>query len=393
MTQVIEVPLVSTAKTQFLACVETEDSKYTSFSLTTRPNEHGDASFDSQLTRGHMDILIVDSIRSGTGRDSRNNFGENILKPLFTSLGIPHQVLRTRDSDSAAQLGHTLRPCSQNTIIIFLSGDTTISEFLNSLNRNTFAGSRPTLSLLPLPLGTGNAWANSLGLCCPATSLSGFLQGKLAHQSFPLYQATFPNGFEMIFFIVLSVGFHANLLHLCSQQRFQSLGVERFRIASQEIFQSYSLKYRLCVSGLPTRDYAYFALINTPDLESSYKPSPQSDPLRSQLHVLGYSSNLQQQALINEIMKGYSNQAGDNIHGDGVTYVPYDHALDVTFDQVPENVSNNYYEICCDGHLLNMLSLQPENHEFDGRICIRFLKDFSSFKLKVMTPCNGLYDF
>lgn len=386
MKQVAEVPLVSTAKTQFWACVETDDNKYTSFSLVSRPNEYRDASLDPQLTRGQKDILIVDSIKSGTGRDSRNNFGKNVLEPLFTLLGIPHKVVRTQDSDAAGQLGHTFQPSTENTILIFLSGDTTISEFLNGLNRRVFEGLRHTLSLVPLPLGTGNAWANSLGLRCPAASLSCFLQGQLTLRKFPLYKATFPNGFEMIFFIILSIGFHANLLHLCKQQRFQSLGVERFKIASQEILQKYPLEYRLQVSGLPTRDYSYFALINTPNLEASYKPSPQSNSLRFQLHVLGYSSKLQQASLVSKIMKGYSNRAGDDISGDGVIYEPYNHALEVVFDQVPENVSNTYFEICCDGHLLNMLSLQPQGQKFDGRIRIQFLKNFTSFELNVMVP-------
>lgn len=321
MAQIVEVPLVCSHNTQFSVVVETEGSKNVSFSLLRHPNDQFSATLDPELvSRKKGDILVVDSIKSGTGRDVKNDFCTNVIQPVFTELGLDYRVVKTENENSVAELGRNFRPCGQNTTVIFLSGDTSISEFVNNLTQEQQGTIRPTVNLLALPLGTGNAWANSLGFRTAATALAEFLQGFLKPKNFPLYKAIFPNGYEIVFFIILSIGFHANLLHLCDQPRFKKLGVERFRLASKEIFEDYILDYPLQVTQRPLEHYSYFALINTPNLEQNYKPSPKSNPLTSELHLLGYSSGLPQPMLINRIMKGYSNQPETDINEEGVTY-------------------------------------------------------------------------
>ncbi|SCU94081.1 LANO_0E05622g1_1 [Lachancea nothofagi CBS 11611] len=388
MAEQTSIPLIQVANKRYKVLTESQNGQYESFSLESEVTGKDLPTTPDEIAflRG-KEIIVLDSVKSGKGRTAQNDFCSNVIEPIFHQLQISARIIRTYSQESVAQHAQSLAATNPTTIVIFLSGDTTISEFINNLNQScTDSSQKPSLWLLPLPFGTGNAWTTSLEIQCPVTAFGKFLQNKLSPKTFPLYKAIFPNQFEIVFFIILSIGFHANLLHLCEQHRFHNLGVEKFRIAAQEILESYKLDYPLIIPGQSSpSNFAYFALINTPHLEKTYKPSPKSDPLKSELHVLGYSAALTKPELIEKIMKGYSTKKGDDISADGVTYKPFASDFDITFDQQASSASKNAFEICCDGHLLNMIELQQEGADFDGRIKIRFLDQYSSFDLKVLT--------
>lgn len=230
-------------------------------------------------------------------------------------------------------------------------------------------------------MGTGNAWASSLSHVNPIESFGSYIGGSLRLSSFPLYRALFPNNYSIVFFIIFSLGFHANLLHACEDPELKKIGTERFKMAAQKILQEYDLRLDISV-GQFSNSYAYFAIINTTNLEQTYIPSPLSDPLKPELHILGYSSGLSTEKLTQEIMRGYQNKIGDGIGmTEGVTYRPLASNFDVVLDY-PENSPAYKFEICCDGTLLNFSEQQLEN-AYSNKIQIEFLTCYSPFSLKV----------
>ncbi|QEU58766.1 hypothetical protein KDRO_B00290 [Kluyveromyces lactis] len=299
------------------------------------------------------ELLIIDSVFSGSGRDKECDFATNVIAQFFEQVIVPYRLIRTTSKSSVIELASSIDSTRQYTVL-FLSGDTSISEFVNNLPLN-----HDCISVLPFPMGTGNAWASSLKLMDPAVIFSQFVNGKLSCNDFPLYKATFDDGYVLKFFIILSLGFHANLLHLCEEDEYQKMGIERFRVASQRILREYKLESRVSIPNILEGSFSYFALINTTNLEPTYMPSPNSDPLKSQLHVLAYQSSLDRVEFQKRVLMGYSNTKHSNILQNGTFYKPLPFCFNVEVLDAPSQKSN--FEVCCDGQLLNLLELKGNN--------------------------------
>ncbi|AGO11183.1 AaceriAFR288Cp [[Ashbya] aceris (nom. inval.)] len=361
---------------QYAAVELWADGKLKSVELAVR--EGGGAG--PQPPRGP--VVVLDSVRSGAGRGPATDFYAKVIGPVFEVLGVAHEYVRTSSADSVRELAATFPRASATTVLV-MSGDTTISEFVNAL------GSGAGVAVFALPLGTANAWAHSVGLGTPAKALQAFVQGQVRAVPFPLYRARFPSGYSLRFFIVLSAGLHANLLHLCSAERYQRLGVERFRAASTEILEGYALAERIRVRGEGGTEqlaglYAYFALLNTPHLEETYIPSPLSDPLVQQLHVLALESELPRDRLRELLMAGYSTTRGSQLSAPGLVYRDLGDSFTVFVENgAGDRVAN---ELCVDGHLLNLVDLQAPGDGFDGRIEIDVVP--ASFGLEALVPAS-----
>ncbi|QLL34844.1 hypothetical protein HG536_0H02190 [Torulaspora globosa] len=327
------------------------------------------------------ELVVIDSTASGKGRTAQDDFYQIVIGPVFEKLNLHHTLIKTTSRDSISSYARTLDTGRSYTVML-LSGDTSISELINNLPQR-FCGSE--LSVLPFPLGSGNAWASSLGFLDPAETLHSFLTGSLSSKHFPLYRAVFPNGYSIVFFIILSLGFHANMLHACEAPEYKRMGNERFREAGGRVLAQYDLDLGITAGGL-TNSYSYFALINTPNLEPAYTPSPQSNPLRHELHVLAYSSSLGKDQLLASIMKGYRLKKGEELPKEaGTTYLPMTTDFDVKLNIDPEKAPRYKFEICCDGVLLNLLDLQSED-TVKNTIHIEFPHHYSGFNLKVLSP-------
>ncbi|QLQ81961.1 hypothetical protein HG537_0G02150 [Torulaspora globosa] len=327
------------------------------------------------------ELVVIDSTASGRGRTEQDDFYRIVMGPVFKKLNLQHTLIKTTSRDSISLYARSM-DTSRSYMVMFLSGDTSVSELINNLP-DEFSGS--DLLVLPFPLGSGNAWASSLGFMDPAETLRSFLNGSLPSRDFPLYRAVFPNGYSIVFFIILSLGFHANMLHACEVPEYKRMGNERFREAGGQVLAHYDLDLGITVGGL-TNSYSYFALINTPNLEPAYMPSPQSDPLKHELHVLAYSNNLGKDQLLASIMKGYELKKGDALPKEaGITYLPMTADFDVKLNIDPDNAPRYKFEICCDGVLLNLLDLQSED-TVKNIIHIEFLRRYSGFNLKVLSP-------
>ena len=327
-------------------------------------------------------LVVLDSVRSGAGREPATDFYAKVMGPVLAVLSVEHEYVRTSSAASVRELAETFPRTSETTVLV-MSGDTTISEFVNAL------GSGAGVTVYALPLGTANAWAHSVGLGTPAKALQAFVQGRVHAVPFPLYRARFPSGYSIRFFIVLSAGFHANLLHLCNDERYQRLGVERFREASTEILDRYALAEHVRVRAADGSEqlaglYAYFALLNTPHLEETYVPSPLSDPLLKQLHVLAFEAELSRDKLNELLMAGYSTIRGSALSAPGLVYRNLGDSFTLSIENgASDRVAN---ELCVDGHLLNLVDLQAPGDVFDGSIEVGVVP--ASFGLKALVPAH-----
>lgn len=383
MAETVNKPLLQIGQILYSVDIEKDGSNYSSFVLKAEKSSAASPSL-TPLPSANSELIILDSVKSGIGRKDKTDFSTQIIRPVLEKLGVEHKIIKTKSSTSIAEFARDIA-LSKNYTIIFLSGDTSISEFLNHMPiRNS--NPKHILNIYPIPMGTGNAWASSLDLKCPVESFRKFLKNDLMASEFPLYRAFFPNGYSTVFFIILSIGFHANLLHLCNHPKYKAMGIERFKAASIQIFKDYDLEYRVRIPNCVSDCYAYFAIINTPNLEPTYKPSPLSDPLTPALHLLGYESSLESSELINRIMKGYTTQKGDDITDVGVVYKKLEKDFDIVVEHLPGINDRTRFELCCDGQLLNLLDMQDIEGSFDGTIRVSFLQDYSPFDLKVLSP-------
>ncbi|CCC66877.1 hypothetical protein NCAS_0A03190 [Naumovozyma castellii] len=375
-----------------------EGSAYKSFNLLIEDSTP--LSVDRKLQfvplKDTAQLIVIDSIHSGGGRTSDNDFYRNVMEPIFIKLNLTHLLVKTTSKDSVENFASKL-DLTKHYEIFFLSGDTTISEFINGLPKQSLDvnDAKNSLSILPFPFGTGNALANSLGLTCPTTIFSNYLTSNYSINNFPLYKAIFPNGNEIVFFVILSLGFHANLLHCCEAPHYKKLGVERFRIASEDILANYDLDLNISIESprglspiVPSREYSYFVVVNTPKLEAKYIPSPQSNPLRSQLHIIAYSSSLPKDELMARILKGYENNIGDVVNNTGVTYLPIEDNFIIKLNYSQEYSPSSKFQLCCDGLLFNLNDFIHKNDNGpckNNEILIEFLSTYSPFQLSLMS--------
>ena len=368
---------------------ELEGSSFKYFTLEDNSSRNDKVVQTFEQFNGNQQLIVIDSINSGRGRNPEIDFYNIVMKPILNKLEIQHSYLKTTSSDSISNFAQELNT-TLNYTIIFLSGDTSISEFINNLPTRTHSPSH-NIEIVPIHMGSANALANSLELCDPIQIFDLFLQKTGQMSKFPLYKTIFPNGKETIFFIIFSMAFHANLLHLCTlDEVYSKLGVERFRLASDEILKNYNLNLNLKLSlndgnsNTIQSNFAYFAILNTPKLEATYIPSPKSNPLRNELHILGYSSDLSEEELTADILKGYTLKKDDELNGKGITYEPITSDFDIIIESISDKDPRYMLDTCCDGILDNLNDMIKDNHS-KPVIKIKFLKtDDLSFNIKIL---------
>lgn len=381
--------LITISNMSYYVLVTKDGSKYIKFELVQEKSSSNDDIMD--LGNPFLNnLIILDSTKSGIGRNKDNDLFKIVIFPILQKLNIKYNYIRTDDSQFISNWASKFQsnPFVTMTTVFFISGDTSISEFVNSLSIQNNNKGQTDINILPLAMGTANALANSCGLNCPINTLNLFLTNKLSSNYLPLYRIIFPDDSSKIFFIIFSMGFHANLLHKTTlDPQYSKMGIERFQLASKDIFENYNFKIPISVqysnenndddnSSLVILNdvWSYFTLINVPHLEENYIPSPKSDPFKSELHVLGYLSKLSQNDLCNNIMKGYSNRIGSNINSSDTIYQPLNRNFFIKLSTVNKDFLPKYsYEICCDGLLFNLLDFEPISKTRENTVSINFI--------------------
>ncbi|KAG7818173.1 hypothetical protein KL928_003174 [Ogataea angusta] len=183
-------------------------------------------------------IVVLDSVKSGN-RVSTKDVYKQLLLPLLDSWNLPHSYVATTSPESvrsvAASVGTT------PTLLVLISGDTTITELVNSV------ASTASVTLLTVPMGTGNAFAHSVGLSTPLAAVQALTTGTA--RPLRLYEAVFEHGSQLLaqegaqpvtslrFLVVGSWGLHACLVADSDSPELRKLGTERFKVAAQRVLE------------------------------------------------------------------------------------------------------------------------------------------------------------
>lgn len=380
--------LLSLANRRYDVAITKQGSKFTHFKLIKSSiNDSG----NEELNLTYENIIILDSIHSGTGRNADNDIANNIFIPVLNVLNFNCKYYKTESPNYISDVFikdilSSFASGSHITILI-ISGDTSISELINGIAKSSTSKlEKLTLNLIPIALGTANALANSIKLACPIDTFKKFIHSKLQAVPLPLYKAVFPSDDSIIFFIIVSLGFHANLLHLTNKPHYQSMGIERFQLAADTILHSYHLSNRVTLTTsrpkhtlISNESFAYFTLIAMPNLEMKYIPSPNSDPTKSQLHVLAYSDSLNTDTLQSRILQGYHNMTGSKYgdlvaNQDGTVYNEINNDCEINVLDIDEVNEPDYKtEICLDGLLFNLTEFEPVSPERRNTILVKFI--------------------
>ena len=114
----------------------------------------------NRMRAGRVHVIV--SPQSGAGLATTAS--ENLLKPLLSLFGIDPLVHTTTSKTSQSEyLESGSFSLDLENVILILGGDTVIYSLLNSLPRNRHITPSHRFTVCPIPCGTGNALAVSLG--------------------------------------------------------------------------------------------------------------------------------------------------------------------------------------------------------------------------------------
>jgi diacylglycerol kinase family enzyme len=278
----------------------------------------------------HFDNLtVIDSVKAGK---ARSNTYSTALKPLLEAAGIKHKYIETTSPTTIAEFAASLD--STGGSYLFISGDTSIHEFLNGLkDPKHFEG---TISVIPA--GTGNALANSLELGSVESAIERFFLGK--PEKFPIYVAT--TGDKSLYsLVVISYGFHANLIAQSDTPEYRKLGNERFQVVAKQLLeqpQKYKSKIYLDRSEvpLPNEETSYVLFTTMKMLEPGFTISPEGDCKSLNLVRIDAPDNLMEYMVM-------AYNGGTHVREKNVDYIK---AKNVRLETPKDSV------ICVDGFIL-----------------------------------------
>lgn len=330
----------------------------------------------------HKPNHVVVSTGSGTGL--AQNVWKDLVKPTLDALSISeYQFHLTQSDSSVAELAQdVLLPRAnegKSQTVMLLSGDGGILDVVNSLLSGERSEGYRKPSIAVLPLGTGNALANSSGIAADNTyGLRSWLQGSL--KELPLFAATFSDGARFLVdearqerplhlengvpiahgAVVCSWGLHAALVADSDTQEYRKFGAERFKMAAKEaLFPSDGSPphaYKGEVSILRTGqkewevvrkgEHGYILATPVSQLEKGFTISPSSKPLNEKLRLVHFGPVSGEAAM--EIMtKAY--HGGQHVQDERVGYDEID-AMRIEFHEE----DGRWRRICIDGKIVRV---------------------------------------
>lgn len=251
-------------------------------------------------------------------------------------LGNAYQAHMTTSEQIISELAQALfLPQAKSGVpqtIVLLAGDGAVADMVNIFNsyhlnnEEKAAFVKPTIALIPM--GTGNAMANSAGMKNNGTyGLRHLLRGS--PQEIPTFQASFSPGSELLIdearkaeplprdedsevgllygAVVCSWGLHASLVGDSDTTKYRKHGSDRFSMAAKELLSPadgsaphvYKGKVTPIVNSseaskpesgnsLPGREHMYILATMVSNLEEKLKISPESRPLDGQMRLLHF---------------------------------------------------------------------------------------------------------
>ena len=181
-------------------------------------------------------VYIIVSTQSGAGL-AVTAF-DNLLQPLLKQFDIPFSVHKTHSKNSHREFLKliTFSPDQENIIVIF-GGDTMIYDLLNSVSSNCNLSSSPRITICPIPCGTGNALAMSLGTTSIPIGITKALGiSETSAQPLPVLKVIIrEEEMERVIWgaIVCSWGLHASLVADSDDPEMRrQYGANRFGVSS-----------------------------------------------------------------------------------------------------------------------------------------------------------------
>lgn len=325
-----------------------------------------------------FDIYVIESVKSGKIKTER--LYNTVLKNVFSFVGIQNYTyLETSSPDSIGDFAEHIKKKSLPTsklLLLFLSGDTVMFEFLNSfyyLYPST--DSTPQTYILPFPHGTGNALANSLHFYSDLDSIKALLQFKPVH--LPVYQMKTHDTLtsinklllnliqnpSILFLVVASWGLHSNLVYESDKPEMRiKYGAERFKIAANHvlaenpvftgsiqdnncyyIFNSQKGKWE-STKDSSLQDLSYFLLSAVSNLEKTFEISPNSKIDQDLLHLVAIP-HVDSDKVMKLMYEAYNH--GAHVNDDLVLYKP---TKSISLNMQSPN-SGKSEIICLDGSL------------------------------------------
>jgi len=325
------------------------------------------------------EIHVIVSILSG--RHKAQEYYDETLRPLLDDHQLQYSTHTTTSAQTIIEICRSLIiPNATQGVkqtIILLSGDGGVVDIVNTLttdlNRSNDDVRRPSVFMKPviavIPMGTANAlaWSSKVAQDALQVLFTG------TPKPLPSFQATFSPGsklvtdegqgreslaesedFESVMYgaVVASWGLHASLVAMSDTAEYRKHGLERFRMAAEELLQNvhaYSgkIKWRKTSDEweeLPGSKHAYILTTMVSNLEEHFQISPDTKPVDGSLRLVHIGPEP-----VEDILRilGLAYQAGKHVTDPKVTYKEID-GLRIELDEEDEL----WRMICIDGKIV-----------------------------------------
>lgn len=269
-------------------------------------------------------IVIIDSIKSGTGRSLLSDLYSKIIGPLFKDIGLDHEYLKTESANSIEELALEFAP--KLSLVIFLSGDTSINEFVNALS----TGSGAQLVVFPVPVGTGNSLLLSLDLDDSVSAIQRLFSEDATIKPLYTYEAHFPDGSYITaqdkkvrdlkaplrFLVVLSWAFHAAIVADSDTPTLRKFGIARFKMAALKNLTSPSIykgKTTINESVIDITEYGYWLVTPARKFEKTFLILPDGDLLQNDLYLVAFSKSQDIMTVMKQVYDNGAHSTNDNV--------------------------------------------------------------------------------
>lgn len=296
--------------------------------------------------------IVIDSSNSGTGRLKRDIYNP-ILKVLLLKYHIDHDYHYTQSADSIPQIAKNLP--SGKLLVIIISGDTSVNEFLNSLG-----GDGGEITIVNIPFGTGNSLALSLK-DNELTAISKLFVLTPIHK-FNLYDITLPsNCWELKqsekvkqmptsykFLVVFSWGFHASLVADSDTPELRKFGLERFKMAAMQNLQSPHQYPGSTIIGEEEYGgpYSYWLITPSRKFEPTFEISPKGSIFDNSLYFISFNPNVDTMSVMQQVY-----DKGNHVNNPDVTYKKVENEkIILKFNDLPNDVRR----FCIDGLIIEV---------------------------------------
>lgn len=309
-------------------------------------------------------VIVIDSINSGTGRTTENDVHLQVLDPIFKELGVGAAYFKPDSADGIRQYAATFKELG-DPLVIFISGDTSIGEFINGLEEGS-----DRITIFNIPAGTGNSLSLSLGINSMADSIKLLLfPARETAAPLNLYEARFPADSYFTlhdakthdvttpvrFIVVLSWGFHASLVADSDTPEMRQHGVKRFQIAAGQNLANLQEYAGITKTTTATIEgpYAYWLLTPAKRFEATFEILPKGDIIDESLYFISFkSSKSDDNGYIIDIMKKVYDH-GKHIEDERVTYEPIRRSEEISL-KVYKEAPSNRRRFCLDGSIIKV---------------------------------------